>query len=635
MTAAVSPARRPVSAEDLLRLRWPLEPALRSDGRAVAYVVSGLGEVSDALVYDVILEELDADGVPEGPSRRLEGCRTPKWSADGAVLACVRTTGVPGVVVVEASGCTTRFVGPVVDFDVSPDGTHLAVISAPGVVAVVEVASGIRVERAGPDGATMVRWSPDGTALAVVGGTSGLDERPLVSTITRIELDGPGTHGWLTWDGPIRNVQWAPDGSALAVVGHNRGPAGWEPEGVWLLPTGSGAPYELTAGCDRWFGRAVRGDDERSLGRAPLEWSSDGGSVLTTVVDGGRSGLVRVGADGALSAVATGDRAILEVSVARSGVADVLAFTWSDPANPGELSLSSCGVERQLTHVNTAWLAEVALAPTVAVWARAEPDAPSVDGWLTAGPGTGRPAPLVVQVHGGPHHPVGWRFSFDAQRLAALGLAVLRTNPRGSTGRGRAFAQAVAGDWGGPDLRDLLAAAEVAAGEPTVDEDRVAIVGESYGGFMAAWAVATTDRFAAAIAENAISDPLALASGPRGPNFWWIEFGASPQEDSERYRARSTLDCAARIVTPLLLIHAEDDENVLIEQSERLHRRLSSLGRPVWFERVPGEGHMVNVFGRPSRRLRRIAALDEFLLEHLRPDDGPLRPDVQPAGVDQ
>lgn len=635
MTIAARPDARSVSAADLLRLRWPLEPAMRSDGRAVAYVVSGPSGELDALAYDVLVDELDATGARPDGVWLVEGCRAPKWSPDGTALACVQAVGEPGLVVVGPAERTRSrvLVGTVVDFDWSPDGTRLAVLTTLAVLALIDVAGGARVELPVPDGARLVRWSTNGAELAVVGGTDGLDARPLVSTVALIDCATGATRELLTWNGPVRNTRWSPDGSALAVVGHDRGAAGWEQDGVWLVERDGAGRVELTAGHDLGFGRAVRGDDERALGPAPLEWSPDGASLLTTVVDGGRSRLGRIGLDGDLTDVVAGDRAVLEFAAARSDPAGPLAFTWSDPRHPGELSLLEGRDERQLTDVNAAWLGEVELASTVPVRAKDpdDPAAPVVEGWLTLP--SGQPAPLVVQVHGGPHHPVGWRFSFDAQRLAALGFAVLRSNPRGSTGRGRDFAEALRANWGGPDLRDLLAVTEAAARHPGVDGGRAAIVGESYGGFIANWAAATTDRFTAAIAENGISEPLALALGPRGPNFWWVEFGASPHDDPDRYRARSAVARAHQVTTPLLLIHAEDDDNVLIGQSELMHRALTDRGRSVRFVTVPGEGHMVNVFGRPSRRLARTAAFDAFLFEHLHPDAGSLRPRGHPSGV--
>lgn len=635
MTTGDRPDARSVTAADLVRLRWPLEPALRSDGRAVAYVVSGPSSELDSLAYDVVVDELDASAMLVGATWRVERCRAPKWAPDGVALACVRAAGEPGLLVVQPGGNARSgvFAGPVVDFDWSPDGTRLAVLSTPGALHLVDIARDATVVRSVPDGARLVRWSPGGAELAVVSGTDGLDPRPLVSTVTLITSGDEPPRELLAWNGPIGNARWSPDGSALALVGHDRGAAGWEQDGVWLLGYDGEAPVELTVGRDLWFGRAVRGDDERALGLAPLEWSPDGASVLTTTVDGGRSRIVRIGLDGKLTDVVAGDRAVLEFDAAMSGDAQMFAFTWSDPRNPGELSVAVGGAERQLTRVNAIWLDEVELAPTVTIRAKDpdDPAAPVVEGWLTIP--QARPAPLVVQVHGGPHHAVGWRFSFDAQRLAAHGFAVVRTNPRGSTGRGREFARAVQADWGGPDLRDLLAQTDAAAGYPGVDGARVAIIGESYGGFMANWAVATTERFTAAIAENGIADPLALALRPRGPNFWWIEFGASPHDDPDRYRNRSAAARAAQVATPLLVIHAEDDDNVPIHQGELMHRALTERGLPAEFVAVPEEGHMVNVFGRPSHRLARIAAFDAFLFEHLQPDTQAVRRGHHPAGV--
>lgn len=626
MTSADRTSGRPVVASDLLRLRWPLEPAMRSDGRAVAYVVSGPSAQLDALAYDVVIDELDDSGRRVGATRRVDGCRAPNWSPGGATLACVQVIGEPGVVVVGSPGYEPRrvFAGPVIDFDWSPTGSHLAVLTTHDTVVLVAATGDDQRTFGAPEGSRLVRWAPGGVELALVGGTDGLDERPLVSTVTLVDVATEKRQVWLAWSGPVRNAAWSPTERVLAVVGHDRGPAGWEHDGVWLARGSDEPAIKLTGGHDLGFGRAVRGDDERALGLAPLQWCGDGTSVLTTVVDGGRSRIVRVGLDGVVTDVVAGERAALEVAAAASST--TLVFTWSDPSNPGELSALVEGVERPLTDINAAWLAEVALAPTVALNARDADDAsaPEVDGWLTLPPEQpAEPAPLVVQVHGGPHLPVGWRFSFDAQRLAALGFAVLRGNPRGSTGRGREFARAIEGDWGGPDLRDVLALTEAAAGRAGVDGSRAAIVGESYGGFMASWAVVTSDRFAAAIAENAIFDPLQLALGPRGPSFWWVEFAASAHDEPGRYRARSSAARAADVAAPLLLIHAEDDDNVLIGQSELMHQALVARGLPVRFVTVPGEGHMVNVFGRPSRRLARTAAFDAFLFEHLHPDRRP------------
>ena len=118
-----------------------------------------------------------------------------------------------------------------------------------------------------------------------------------------------------------------------------------------------------------------------------------------------------------------------------------------------------------VANANT-WLTGCALGRTSIVRARAT-DGAALEAWLTLPPApssVGPPWPLLVSVHGGPHSAVGWRFSFDAQRMAACGVAVLAPNPRGSLGYGREFAAGNVADWGGPDWSDVGALIDAARG---------------------------------------------------------------------------------------------------------------------------------------------------------------------------
>jgi acylaminoacyl-peptidase len=260
----------------------------------------------------------------------------------------------------------------------------------------------------------------------------------------------------------------------------------------------------------------------------------------------------------------------------------------------------------------------VELAPTTPISVVAS-DGVEVEGWLTVPIDRPQGAPLVLQVHGGPHYPVGERFSFDAQRLAAQGLAVLRANPRGSQGYGQAFADGNLGDWGGRDLLDLLELVEEAVRTADLDTERVAIIGESYGGYIALWAAATTQRFSAAVVESGIADFLSSAVGVIGRTFWYSEMAGAPWENPKPYLDRSAITRIDGVTAPVLLIHCEADTTCAITHAEGIHAALGALGRDVEFLRVPAEGHFFNVFGSLSRRLERTAALDAFLVEHLQP----------------
>lgn len=632
--------RRPVELGDLCRLRWPIEPALRPDGAEVAYVVSGLDAETDRLSYRTFRRSIAG-----GPARRVVTARKggndrrPRWSPDGWLLAILTETPTGDQVdIVDAAGVATsaRFPGAVEDFDWSPDGLrlvalHRSVAGAGQELTVVSADDASVVQSIGDPIAgevTGIAWRPGTTQIAAVS-TSAHGQAPAITSLLLVDTQTRLFDTLVEWSGPISATAWSPDGSTIAFLGHPDGPGLFNNTHLWTTrPDEADDPRNLTAKFDRSVGQAVRGDDERAIGPPGLAWSADGSRILAVVADRGRSGLVAFDLDGGRTTLADGDRAILDfaVSAASSDAAnaadtgtDALVVSWSDPWQPGELSYLVDGGETVLTELNDAWLSEIALCETTLITARATDDAPLVDGWITLPDRTPDdvPVPLVVQVHGGPHYPIGFRFSFDAQRLAAEGMALLRCNPRGSHGYGGDFAAAIRGDWGGPDLADIIALTDRAATCPRIDAGRLGIVGESYGGYMVNWVIGHVDRFSAAIAENGISDVIPLARGPRGADFWCVEFDADPDADPAPFVARSPITHAASIGTPLLLLHAEDDDNCPPAQSEAMYGALADLGKPVEFVTVPNEGHMVNVFGRLSSRIARTSTFDEFLRIHL------------------
>ena len=136
-------------------------------------------------------------------------------------------------------------------------------------------------------------------------------------------------------------------------------------------------------------------------------------------------------------------------------------------------------------------------------------DGVEIEGRLITPRGANGPFPLVLAVHGGPTWCWNAFFSDsepNAVLLADAGYAVLQANPRGSSGRGHAFSEAVNGDPGGIDFRDLMAGIDWCIAERIADPARLAIAGLSYGGYMAAWAPTQTDRFAAAVAISVVAD---------------------------------------------------------------------------------------------------------------------------------
>jgi dipeptidyl aminopeptidase/acylaminoacyl peptidase len=134
---------------------------------------------------------------------------------------------------------------------------------------------------------------------------------------------------------------------------------------------------------------------------------------------------------------------------------------------------------------------------------------------------------------------------------------------------------------------------------------------------MTNWLIGTTKRFRAAVSQSCISDLRSeFLTTDDPPGMGWEFFGA-PWEQPERYEHYSPITHVQGVTTPLLLIHSELDGNCPINQSEQMYMALTVLGREVEFLRLPGEGHLINLVGRPSSRLARSGAVDRFLARHL------------------
>jgi dipeptidyl aminopeptidase/acylaminoacyl peptidase len=244
-------------------------------------------------------------------------------------------------------------------------------------------------------------------------------------------------------------------------------------------------------------------------------------------------------------------------------------------------------------------------------------DGLEIDALLILPPGRSRedgPLPLVTLVHGGPNYRYSDQFQLDpmlsGQWLALAGFAVFLPNPRGSTGRGHAFAAQVAGELGPDEWTDLLSGIDLLVADGVADPDRLGICGWSHGGFMTAWAIGQTDRFKAAIMGAGISDWGMLgATGEYGTldaalggSHGWE--GPGPH----RHDRLSPISYASRISTPVLILHGQEDPNVPVGQGLYLHQALRHFGVEHEFVVYPREGHGIRERGHLLDLLSRTRA---------------------------
>ncbi|MBL8829496.1 MAG: S9 family peptidase [Planctomycetaceae bacterium] len=237
-------------------------------------------------------------------------------------------------------------------------------------------------------------------------------------------------------------------------------------------------------------------------------------------------------------------------------------------------------------------------------------DGQSIEGMLTLPPASiaARPYKLLVWPHGGPHSRTSLGSTFEAQVFAGQGFAVFQPNFRGSGGYGRKFLDADRNDYGGGDMRDILAGIDHLIEQGIVDRRRQFVYGTSYGGFMTTWLVGHTNQFRAAVAQNPVTDLNVMWH--LGDLQSWTEWGMGglPWEVAERMREHSPLTHVTKVQTPTLLLHALNDRRCPVAMSQMFHRALLKREVKTSLVLYPNEGHGIRQLPHREDVLRRVLA---------------------------
>ena len=477
------------------------------------------------------------------------------------------------------------------------------------------------------------RWSPDGKRIAFVSDRhrdADLGWRTdihLVGVATkRVSQLSPG-RGRQGWGAPT----WSPDGRWVAAIGNRDWKRGeLRQASVWRFRVRDGHAEDLLSGGDLEAAAAMN-SDMMGGGEASLQWMGDGRWLVFAAPTKGSLELWRVEIDGGRIERLTRDRHYLgrasgtpmprggaRFAAVRTSGTDAPDVVIGDiPA--GRLPISDRVELRRVSDLMADAWGDVRLVKPVERWH--EVDRQRIQGWFLAAPqGTKRnPAPVVLQIHGGPGTLYGWSLMWEWQLLVASGISVYACNPRGSQGYGRDFLSANVANWGDGPMRDCMAGLDALVADGLADPDRMGVTGGSYGGYLTSWVVGHTDRFKAAVTCRSVNDMVSmmLSGDIGGPTFGLYEYGVHPWEDWDLYRRHSPLTYAPNVTTPLLIQHSEKDLRCTITQAEELFAVLRSLKRVVRLMRVPDESHELTRSGTPFRRVDNLRLIDEWFRHFL------------------
>jgi dipeptidyl aminopeptidase/acylaminoacyl peptidase len=427
-------------------------------------------------------------------------------------------------------------------------------------------------------------WSPDSRKIVFVHTKSPKADDWVTASVSVVDVESGEIRSLTDLSAAVMQPLYAPDGKTIALTVTDDPPTWAFYSRVHLIPAEGG---ELKPLSETFDGQP-----------ALVGWSADGKRLYLYEQYRINPRLyaleVESGEIQTLNAESAGGLNVPHLNASRTR----FGFTWQAFETPVEAFVSPAESFQptRISQVN----AEISLPATgksEAIRWKSE-DGWEIEGILTypANYTQGERVPLLLVIHGGPAGVftetfVGAPNLYPTGVFSARGYAVLRVNPRGSSGYGAEFRHANRRDWGGMDYQDLMTGVDHVIEMGVADPERLGVMGWSYGGFMTSWIITQTHRFKAASVGAAVTDLVSFNGTCDIPGFVPDYFGAQSWDDLEIYRDHCAMFQVKGVRTPSLIQHGDQDVRVPISQGYEFYNALRQQGVPARMLVLPRQPH--------------------------------------------
>ena len=433
-------------------------------------------------------------------------------------------------------------------------------------------------------------WTPDSRAIVFEGLLSRTaDQNYRNSDIHIVDVASATMRKLTSKPGTWTSPAVSPDGRMIAFAGYDSTRKSYKTAELYLM------------GIDGSNPRLASGDLDRDVGG--MVWAPDNSGVYFNVQNQGTANVYFASVKGGHRQVTSGNHMFSVSSVSKNGIGVGVKSAPHEPGDVVRVNLASPKELTRLTDVNGDVLARIKLGEVEEIWYTSTGGA-KVHGWIVKPPNFDprKKYPLIMEIHGGPHGMYNVGFNYMFQNFAANGNVVLYTNPRGSTGYGTEFGNAIERAYPSVDYDDLMAGVDTVIGRGYIDTSRLYVGGCSGGGVLSSWVVGHTTRFAAAAVRCPVVNWMSMAGNTDVPLFIYNFFDKPFWEDPTPWLKTSPIMYVKNVKTPVLLMTGELDLRTPMGQSEEYFAALKMLGVPTELLRFNGEFHGTS--SKPSNFMR-------------------------------